>query len=708
MYNTQAQLPVPFDRWDESTINHNLPAGNDVWPQVQLPPNLDPTVMARIAAEFRTMAQSRLGRSPLHNFQYNLFSQNRFGNPMYTEWVQRAADFTEFLVVAQNNAPDVAIPKAVGKIYRASLAITGGQYPQVAQMIDQGMYAELLRAGEELNDIVRDVTAFQQAGRRPMVAQPNVGYANYQQPVYGGYQPAPQPAYGGYQAPQAGMLPPVGSPSQYRPQPANMAPSGYQTAPVYQTPVSNGAPRAGGAAGRYVDEPATPAPTSWDASRPTDFSQTTISPPSFNAQPAVAVQPEVIPDLPIPKDVDEVEMNPHYYVPTGKAIDPERPFDVIYVPGGAEVRPAHLSGWKRTRSAERPYALGYDPTMFVLFHVKWPDGVVHEKVVEWEPEMEYLKHEINAELRGAKIRPKGKIVANYRNIVGTDEAPKPVEDVKLTLDHDLLEQGEVSPVELDGIITTSTELESEVEARKQVIEQLGLDADTPVVPAYQYQTARLYSLDVSEEAEERLLELANAGSLVEVAEGLDELLNTSVLPLRYYRFINERLTAAVNAVLADNLSLDAVSIDSFTADMADLLDYLKQKQGEAVVTVFNSQTRAFLKRWLNFCYENVEVAESEEAAAVRSPFGLIDECVNLQTTWSSEQIASLNLGKEPVLISQSTHPKISNALTEFVGRLARNGQLAGKHLRLITTDGVYLEVLRGWLIEKSVLLKKVS
>ncbi len=280
--------------------------------------------------------------------------------------------------------------------------------------------------------------------------------------------------------------------------------------------------------------------------------------------------------------------------------------------------------------------------------------------------------------------------------------------MKLTLDHDLLEQGEVSPVELDGIITTSTELESEVEARKQVIEQLGLDADTPVVPAYQYQTARLYSLDVSEEAEERLLELANAGSLVEVAEGLDELLNTSVLPLRYYRFINERLTAAVNAVLADNLSLDAVSIDSFTADMADLLDYLKQKQGEAVVTVFNSQTRAFLKRWLNFCYENVEVAEGEEAAAVRSPFGLIDECVNLQTTWSSEQIASLNLGKEPVLISQSTHPKISNALTEFVGRLARNGQLAGKHLRLITTDGVYLEVLRGWLIEKSVLLKKVS
>ena len=79
-----------------------------------------------------------------------------------------------------------------------------------------------------------------------------------------------------------------------------------------------------------------------------------INPPNFGNEPTTSRQAPLDTELPVPRDVHEVKLDPYHYIPPGESIDPHRPYDVIYIPGGAEARPAHLSGWKRTRSEEHP------------------------------------------------------------------------------------------------------------------------------------------------------------------------------------------------------------------------------------------------------------------------------------------------------------------------------------------------------------------
>ncbi|MFO5736349.1 hypothetical protein, partial [Klebsiella pneumoniae] len=85
--------------------------------------------------------------------------------------------------------------------------------------------------------------------------------------------------------------------------------------------------------------------------------------------------------LDIPQDVKELVFDPNYYVPNGFVINKDRPMDVIYNPGGTEIRPAHLVAdkpdWVRTASSANPYSILMDPAVYCRFLAKWPDNTVH-------------------------------------------------------------------------------------------------------------------------------------------------------------------------------------------------------------------------------------------------------------------------------------------------------------------------------------------
>lgn len=708
MYTQAPQ--VPHDRWDESTINPNLPHGNDVWPQLRLPPNVNGEMAGQAVIELRTLAQSRLGSTPLHNLAYNLLSQNHFNNSTFTEWCQRAVDFTEFLMVAQPHGGGSPVSKAVQKLYFGFLAVTGGTYPNIVGMLRPEVAEALNQSGAELRDILYDIQQFQQQGRRPPTPQyggqqqapasPPTPWA--QNPMggnRGGQLPPVQPggmgSHGyGYNAPRG----PVGnmSPTPYQP-------SGGQMAGQYNTPVGEG-PRPTG--GRYADEPV----ESWNATQPTE-----------KTGPADWMRGYVTPEpsRPVPEDdakapltVDDVDMNPWETVPTGVTIDPKRSFDHFYNPGGVEIKPAHSSGWVRTTGHTRPYAQGYDPKQHCMFHVKWPDGVVEEKLTEWSHDMNYLKHELNDALRGMKLKPTGRVVASTHSIVDYDQLPESTDKqiLETVVKGPLDTQSEVTPVVLDTLFSTSSELENEQAARANVIAELHLDESTTNVPAYEYVSGKLYPIMVSETTERALLDLVAKKSHVVLADGLRHMAESGDLAVRYYRFINDRLTTAFNGVLRDNLSMGNLTMDSYADDVEEMVAHIRVKYGAELVTVINSQTQAFLKRHLNLAFEAVDeadVVEGEEPE--RQQLCLFEECVNLQTRWSVEEIASVGLtNDEAVLISETSHSHLWEVMLSMIARNKKAENLPHCSLRLITADGVYYEVLRGWLVQDSVLLKKIK
>lgn len=721
----QQPLPFPTDTYDPNTFNRNLPHGNDVTPPVQHPPNLDPQTMGQAAGLFRQIAQDRCGRTAIHTFTYNVWSQGYFNNQEYTNFLQRAMDFTEYLLVQQREQPQTAIAKATQKIYFGALALYAGQYPALQSMVTPDVMQAIVHAGQEFESIIRDVQAFQQRGRQPMaqqggpMPQQQMGYGQPQQQMGYGGQPQQQMGYGGQQAtmqfggqPTGQQLPPTYAnqpvQGQRPPNIVNQAPQPIAP-PAFNQPAQVSNVQSGGkAGGRYHTTPGElgpvasgrPSPQQWTAGEPLDMPNvkpTQPTTPHYTTAPTqVTPEPEAV-----FSDVDEIDLS--LYVDTN-ITGPERPYDVLYVPGGIEVRPAHLSGWKRTRSDAKPYAQAFDPRLFILFHVRWPDGVVEEKLVEYASmqSMDYMKHEIDTRMRGEKIKPNGKVVASHQKILDVDSEPKPVEEVRKALDEELMERDALNPVVLDGLFTASTDLENEEEARRQVVGQLGLlDEESDKLPAYEYVSARLHPLVVPEEGKDRLELLATSDSLEALAHGLVEAVNDGVLSRRYYRLLNDRLTDGVNAALHDNLSLE-VAMDSFIDDIDELIEHLQDHHGSEFVAVLRGQTPSLLSRLLNFHTEKDE--EGEDAS--ESLF-LMDETINYQLPWSSEQVASLNLSEEPAVISASTHPTISRVIKQVLTHHTKQGGIKGRRLRLITTDGQYIEVMRGWLIDNTVLLKLI-
>ncbi len=708
MYQSQAQQPpVPFDQVDQNTFNHNLPQGNDVWPQLNVPQPLGGPIVGRIISEFRALAQSRVmthNATPLHMLAYNLMSQNYFNNQLFSDWCQRAVDFAEFLVVVQRNSPDVAVQKAVMKIYRSFLAVTAAEYTVVAQQLDQRTYNDLLEASREFQDIMNDIKAFHANGRQ---AQPP-GYGGGQ-PYGGGYGGQPAQPYGmpqgggygmggGYGQGGAGQLPPVGAAPRPAPAPAP-APAGYgQTGQTVQPgTVGRGSP----SAGRYVDDVEPVKPQSWSSGTGMGQGHTpTQTTAPAQPEPVVQDEPEGIP----PANLDAVVMDPYAFVPKGKTIDRERPYDHFYNPGGVEIVPAHLSKWKRTKGSETPYAIGHDPEEYVLFHVRWPDGVVQEKIVTWDIEMDYLKHEINDKLRGLKIKPEGKVIASQHMITDYDALDTTTEVLETKVEGPLDVQSELNPVQIATLFSASSDLENELMARSQLIEDLELPADTKKLPAYEYTSGCLFPIDLPKEVEQKLFAVTESKGMVGVAKRLQNLVESGELPVRYYRFFNERLTKALNTVLADNLALPNLKMDSFVDDVEELYDVFKHssKYDSDLVTVLDSQTPMFLKRWFNLAYEQTEGDGDGQLS-------LFEEVVNLQTRWATEEIASLNLTPEqPVLISQTTHAKLYEVLLSMVRRNTDKGNLPNCRLRIVSSDGHYYEVIRGWLVEGSILLKDLG
>lgn len=693
----QTQLPVSCEQIDPTMINHNLPNGNDVFPPLRIPQAVPEQVIRSAIAMFRTILQTRASKTNLHCFVYNLMQSNRFNNPLFIEWCQRVVDFAEFLAVQQGqmNTAQQVVEKSSGKIYMGALFIIASQYPAVAQRLDPAVLQSLQQAGQEFQHIQNDVAAFQR------VRGMSSGMAGFpqQQPVY-----QQQPMMGGAQLPPVGSTMGYGQPmyQQQAPMQAQLNQYAVNSQASYQQPqqpaptLNNPSQRG---SGLYMEQnPGQPIPTSWDANKPLNQTNTTITsitPPPGQVEPVV-MDLDVEVEEGVPQTADQFVIDPYAYTPKGHQIDLDRPYDVIYAPGGVEARPAYLTNWKRTMGDDQPYSTLYDPARYVLFYVKWPDGVIKEKLVEYTEKMEYIRHEINDQLRAKARKSEGLLVASTTNIVDLDGPAQPIEVVGAALAHDehLEDLTAMSPVILEGTYSGATDLENEHSALQDVQETLNLP-DSQGVPAHEYHSIKFYPMDISEECRRELEQFKEKKTFTEGADALKRLLTEGLLSIRYYRFLNERLTASVNTYLKDSLSIEGISIDDFVEDAPALGAYLGNRRSREIQHVFEASAQTIFMK-------NISVASDDTGGA-----GIVDEYTNFQLPWMESDIAFLNIDKEPVLISAASHPKLLEVIKDMLKRATEDGVIQFRRMRLITSDGIYFEVIRGKLVEKAILLKKL-
>jgi len=679
MYATQQQLPVSPTQPDGSTFNNNLPHGNDVWPQISFPQQFGELASA-VVANFRMYAQSRATKSPVHCFAYNLLAQNRFSNQLMQEWCQRAVDFAVFLVLAQRNDPNAALQKTMANIYPAYLSVVASNWQDVARMAPQEIINGLIQASQQYQGIQQDLQIFKtnqgmQAGTM------------YQQPMGGGMQ--------------GGQLPPImnGMPQYQQPVGNNLngmtasAPANYQvTQPQVAQPTNGGRP------GMYLGEQT----KSWTAGQPLNTAAAPQGAPAVN-QPAT---PEPMHEN-YAQTVDDLVLDPDHFVPRGFVIDRTRPFDEIHNPGGIIIRPAYQvegkPGWAWSASDDQPYRVSYDHEAYILFYAKWPEGRVREVVVAHKPSMDYLFHEIKDELRAKAIRPKGVVVADTSNIIdlSAEAQAKPLGDVVHELDGHIDAYAPLNPVVIEQVLSGATDLDAERNARLYLRSALEL-SEQDKLPPHEYRTFQMHPLELSQACYEQCQGLNSYKSHDAVATKLQNLLDNNVLPVRAFRFLDKRLTKAINDYLVDSLSIKGMTIDSYVSDIKDLGPYLAKKKGEVFQKAFDSTVETFLRTFL----EIGEVQEEDDLGTT-TVVGVVDLFINFQAGWTQQDLESLQLGKEPKLISAYTHPRITAAIHGIIKRAHDAGINRTHQMRVVTADGVYYQVIRGQLVDKAVLLKQL-
>lgn len=708
-------LPVPTDYiLDQRTVDPSLPASNQVVIQVDAPPQLQQD-LPFIVGMLRYQTQKRLEYSTLHLFMHNLWSQNFYQNEIFAVKVQQLVDAVEYYMTVRSMPGRQAIEQASVDIYLMGLVATAGEYPVIYQNLPQHLQQQLVETSQQTQSFYTTLQGF--VRQKQQSAGPMMGGHQQSGPMMGGpvpgaggHQQGARMAPGGHGGGPMGHQQPMGHHQQpmggggYTPGQMAVGGQAHPGGPTGPVNSHAGASTPSGRGGRYA-EPAQPTqPTTWSADDP-------VVRPTVNPQeaPHMTTQAPLDTQLPVPTTLDDIVLDPYYYVPDGANIAPDRPWDHFYAPGGIEIQPAHASDWTWTQGSEQRYPSAADPLKHMVFLVKFPEGVVKEWIVERVDTMDYLAHELVGSLRTAAVQRRrgqdGLVVPDVTNHAVYKTSPEGIDDVKDRLTAGDVETINLPPVVVEEQYTASSMLENEEAVREDIAESLELTEDDPL-PAHIYPTATVYPIHVSgETARNTLIAFATADTLPLLADAMVEALNDGVVSSRYIRFLNERLTRMVNQCLVDHLALMGTSIDNFIEDIADLYEYLEEKQGPAVVAVFESKTPNLLKRWLAFTTQKVSDGET-----TREEFCLVDYQINYQTAFEYAEVAALHLTEIPSVVDRNTHPNLYHLATTLAKTAADlyGEDAVMRTYRLISVDGVYLQMARSWYDNNTLLIKRLE
>lgn len=700
---------ICINQVDHSTFNPNLPTGNDL--PIQVPQSQwlqNPQAVQLLGAAlgtFRLRLQERAARSPLHTWAYNQISQNRFQNPIWQQWSAHVAGFLELIMVAQaqNNPPQVAVPKAADTMFKCYLSNCVAAQPSLGQFVaqDQAAMQDLQKYSQMFGVIMQDIQAYR-SGRamapqqQIMAQQPQMGMMNNGQMVS-----MQQPGMG--QLPAIGVNPQYGQPQMIQRAPMHLSSMAVGSQPMGVQAITPQPLQGTGSTGMDYGIPAAePAPAPMPVVQQQQQSTAPLMPVESYGEYVAPVTTPVVHqpmltveelDRPIPLSAQEVILDPHYHTPAGFDVDMERPYDIIHSPGGVITRPAYqVPDWTVTRNDTFVYTQMVDPSHYIRFYTKWPDGMVQESIVEITDMMNYLQHEIDADLRQAATHHKGEVRRTALKIHTEITDMKPLAEVK-----ELQLADECQPVKMSVDFQGTTDMENEVESRKVLRQELSLSKEAKL-PSHEYSSTRTHLIDIDEDGFDALLATLDTNDLQQVAKDFALHNRQGLLSARVYNFINQRLTLETNSFMKDAMSLD-VDIDDFMQDIGPLMDHLNSDFDAKYLTLLKEATSLILSRAVQL--SRTEDDEGEVTYSINDTF------VNLQTGWLLADLTDAKLNTEAQLVSGYTHQALIDSIKGMYGR-ASAGERILRRFRVVTLDGAYLEIFKGVLVDKAFMFKRVA
>lgn len=600
------QFNVPTD---ENFIIQSLPQLPQLSIAVQFPPAISPMATPLISMVI-TDIQNHRAMSHIRALYHSRMSQNYYQNQDFGRVGQFAADLAE-LFMSQGMNPDQALGQAAQEAVQVTMAVFALQTPALYPMMDAQTTADfqaIQQRGQMHKGNIQNMRMMQQQHQMP-------GHPMMAGGVAGGALPpglsAPMQT-GGYTGMQ-GSVGGTGRPSRLDTSVAQAPGSATPWNPTVGAPQTGVGGATVRAPGRYDMTGVTMEDDPGNTTKANERVVTGIMnvPPgvvgnvnaaqigTVKAAAPAAPEPEggfTWGAAPAPKPTTPA--GPHaaaapsptrqYEPVTGMITTPNdlvsagldmRPFDLIVTEDGVEVSPAGLKHATFTGTAEAPYPMAYDPALYLLTYVKTPNGVVQESLVEWNPQMDYLDHELNGGLaakeRQRRLTQSGKKVAsgwvltqaltpNWNNTMSTVD-----EDVIAGLPENAeLVDMEITPYSADpaDVIVVDT-LTSGIRKGTEGLKLAGAPGLSKTSIEMYLAIPQLFVFP-SEEWAQKAAELADSDSLDDLHKRLSEFKDMD--DEEVLNALDLRVTAVINSSLTDGMSMSKWSIDSFLSDWDDL------------------------------------------------------------------------------------------------------------------------------------------
>lgn len=689
------------------------------------------------------MLQDNAFKNPLRIFLFNMSSANGWQNELYQILVASTTSLAEaFAVTTQGNSQEQLVLNAANEVVSCATAMMANQYPALKNMMGQGIDVEINRLMQRHQQIGQLIAQVQQQSQQQFQqpqgqwSQPQYGHQQQQQ---GNWPQQQNPQWAQQRAPAPAANPNInwgrfaGGAVNAAPAASTFNPNagGYQgrgglsAAPALPAPTPAPQPAPAAASDTFGGQWGGRSSSDWPKRAPATVQPSAIVEEMFQDMGTPAMQTENAQQRAFAESVRQQQLQkptPEPYVepvqepvatqsPGGvlnhDTIDENRPYDLVQLENGTEIRPAHNSPWTRTWTIEQPWDQAFDPNTHMKFHVRTPDGVVKEVVKAISPQemeqMEYLQHEIKSRSRYV-LDPSKQVMPVDWDEVATLDAPQVI----------LEEDGGTTPVENPEVKIIPNELgahsfeEAEIKYLNEVIE-IGSEHFDGKVREYYYRDMKPVNVDGNMIGV--MVELSKKQTLSAAAKFLREHQENDEITPRLYNIINKELTKRTNQALSVNLGYGKQClIEDFVLDIDDLGNELHNDamgllwsllNTERAADIINSVTNILKgEEYWDYLAKLGKNLNKEHKADVMQVLARYELNSVTHLPWSLELYAT----EEAQILKAAENPAVHKAMLGLMTRVGKKATKFSHHYIVDVHDRV-LEIMPGYLGANSVLIR---
>lgn len=668
MYQGQQMAPLPFSPQQLQTQPLQLSLNNPPFvPNVQTHPQIQPLVPL-IAAACALEVQGKAQLNPLRMFMFNRHALNNFANQDFDNLVRNVVDYVHHycFVRPEYNNLEIAVQDAVPKVVEMVCGMAVREFPQ----LEAYCTPETIRAVYASNARFMSIGAEINANRQ----RAQMGQMQPQMPMQGGWQGNQmqmQPQYhrGGW---QGGQMQPAAAGMIGGPGPSGMfSQAGSARQPVASSSQSSGGEsRWANAAQRYktglVTEPVAETPQAI-LRQPHQPRQT------FDQAAALMETQEVTKQT------------------AGELIS--------YKEGMWTPKP----GWTSW------YLPAYNPLTHKLFVKTKPDGTLIPVVQEREM-MDYEKHRIKTIFGPVNIAQA--VESNNRFMEVLDKRLDEISDQPVLAE----DEGTYNPVHTvsNSIIADTTQPFLWYVLHRDYFQSTDDDKYPDAYTSAAQLCESVLSLTDDMQAIRVLREL---NTYEELRTKALELYKDKKLSDQMFGSIRKRMTNMINRVLSQNLAIPRLQIESFMDvddgdenDYKELVAYLDQVYGPNILNSFYKHQKANIENHFRLIGDDLveamsDLSENDIKKGVR--FNYL--CMNLTMTLincTSRELEIELFNDVSAVLTKEFSPVMLKIVKRIFQHVDDSGQFA-RHL-IRTTDGVVLEVARGYLADDCYTLSRVE